>query len=355
MTKPGTAQAISRVHRSAAVIKDTPALIGAAPQDALPLRTQFDRANRFLHSDLMRYAVLAARRPRGHDLIGADTLPLQLPAIAHVLSPAHEHFESAICSGHRRQWFYRVHLVRLLVARGRPVSCFVRPTSHVKELVAAGARLVTGDVNDRAGVSRAIALSNARVVFACGVGCGDSPRRLHARERRGRRGGRGGVHRAGAAPGALAHFVARRCWALGRGAENRKRSAIAGLGLRAQQIRWRASGREYAGALPITIVRLVRRVRCRRPRDERISTPSLDPVSTSCTGTATGASRSLLWRTLSNASSSRRRTASALCPTARGAASTSPARKIFLMSSSASRSLTHSGKGCLVSFVSREG
>jgi nucleoside-diphosphate-sugar epimerase len=61
--------------------------------------------------------------------------------------------------------FIGVHLVRLLVARGRSVSCLVRPTSHAKELLAAGARLVTGDVNDRAGVSRAIALSNARVVF----------------------------------------------------------------------------------------------------------------------------------------------------------------------------------------------
>lgn len=61
--------------------------------------------------------------------------------------------------------FIGAHLVRLLVARGHPVSCLVRPTSHVKELLAAGAELVTGDVNDRAGVSRAIALSNARVVF----------------------------------------------------------------------------------------------------------------------------------------------------------------------------------------------
>ncbi len=61
--------------------------------------------------------------------------------------------------------FIGVHLVRLLVARGHPVSCLVRPTSHVKKLVAMGARLVTGDVNDRAGVARIIALSNARVVF----------------------------------------------------------------------------------------------------------------------------------------------------------------------------------------------
>lgn len=61
--------------------------------------------------------------------------------------------------------FIGVHLVRLLVARGRRVSCLVRPTSQVKELLAAGARLVTGDVNDRAGVARAIASSSARVVF----------------------------------------------------------------------------------------------------------------------------------------------------------------------------------------------
>jgi len=61
--------------------------------------------------------------------------------------------------------FIGLHLVRLLVARGRPVTCLVRPTSPVKELLAAGAELVTGDINDRAGVSRAIALSNARVVF----------------------------------------------------------------------------------------------------------------------------------------------------------------------------------------------
>ncbi len=61
--------------------------------------------------------------------------------------------------------FIGVHLVRLLVARGHRVYCLVRPTSHVNELLAAGAELVTGDVNDRAGISRAIALANARVVF----------------------------------------------------------------------------------------------------------------------------------------------------------------------------------------------
>jgi nucleoside-diphosphate-sugar epimerase len=61
--------------------------------------------------------------------------------------------------------FIGMHLARLLVARGRRVSCLVRPTSDVKELLAAGVELVTGDVNDRAAVSRVIASSNARVVF----------------------------------------------------------------------------------------------------------------------------------------------------------------------------------------------
>jgi len=61
--------------------------------------------------------------------------------------------------------FIGVHLARLLVARGRAVSCLVRPTSQVEELLAAGAELVTGDVSDRASVSRAVALSNAQVVF----------------------------------------------------------------------------------------------------------------------------------------------------------------------------------------------
>jgi dihydroflavonol-4-reductase len=61
--------------------------------------------------------------------------------------------------------FIGMHLVRLLVARGHPVTCLVRPTSHARELLVTGARLVTGDVNDRAAVARAIALSDAHVVF----------------------------------------------------------------------------------------------------------------------------------------------------------------------------------------------
>ena len=57
------------------------------------------------------------------------------------------------------------HLVRRLTARGSHVSCLVRATSRVDDLRAAGARTITCDIADRAGVARAIASSNARFVF----------------------------------------------------------------------------------------------------------------------------------------------------------------------------------------------
>jgi dihydroflavonol-4-reductase len=57
------------------------------------------------------------------------------------------------------------HLVRLLTARGCRVSCLVRTTSRVDDLRVAGARLLAGDIADRAGVARAVASSNARFVF----------------------------------------------------------------------------------------------------------------------------------------------------------------------------------------------
>jgi len=57
------------------------------------------------------------------------------------------------------------HLVRRLTERGCRVSCLVRASSRVDELKMAGARLITCDIADRAGVARAIASSNARVVF----------------------------------------------------------------------------------------------------------------------------------------------------------------------------------------------
>ncbi len=57
------------------------------------------------------------------------------------------------------------HLVRRLTALGCRVSCLVRATSRVDELRLAGAQLIACDIADRAGVARAIASSNARVVF----------------------------------------------------------------------------------------------------------------------------------------------------------------------------------------------
>ena len=57
------------------------------------------------------------------------------------------------------------HLVRRLAARGDRVCCLVRASSRVDELRAAGAELVACDIADRAMIARAIASSNARVVF----------------------------------------------------------------------------------------------------------------------------------------------------------------------------------------------
>jgi nucleoside-diphosphate-sugar epimerase len=71
--------------------------------------------------------------------------------------------QSALVTG--ASGFIGLHLVRLLMRRGCRVACLVRPTSRVDELRAAGADLVTGDVNDRASVARAINLSNPGVVY----------------------------------------------------------------------------------------------------------------------------------------------------------------------------------------------
>jgi nucleoside-diphosphate-sugar epimerase len=61
--------------------------------------------------------------------------------------------------------FIGSHLVRRLTERGCQVSCLVRATSRVEELRATGARLIVCDIADRAGIARAIAAANARVVF----------------------------------------------------------------------------------------------------------------------------------------------------------------------------------------------
>jgi nucleoside-diphosphate-sugar epimerase len=57
------------------------------------------------------------------------------------------------------------HLVRRLIELGARVSCLVRAASRVDELRSAGAQLVTGDVTDRAGIGRALAMSQAGIVF----------------------------------------------------------------------------------------------------------------------------------------------------------------------------------------------
>ena len=57
------------------------------------------------------------------------------------------------------------HLVQRMIERGCRVSCLVRATSRVDELRSAGAELVTGDVTDRAGIRRALDVSQAGVVF----------------------------------------------------------------------------------------------------------------------------------------------------------------------------------------------
>jgi dihydroflavonol-4-reductase len=57
------------------------------------------------------------------------------------------------------------HLVRRLIDLGCRVSCLVRATSCIDELRSAGAQLVTGDVTDPADIGRALAVSQARIVF----------------------------------------------------------------------------------------------------------------------------------------------------------------------------------------------
>src|SRR4030067_2208638 len=61
--------------------------------------------------------------------------------------------------------FIGQHLGRRLRARGDRVSCLVRATSRIDELRSSGARLIVGDATDRAGIERALAESQADVVF----------------------------------------------------------------------------------------------------------------------------------------------------------------------------------------------
>lgn len=57
------------------------------------------------------------------------------------------------------------HLVRRLIERGCRVSCLVRAASRIDELRSAGVQLVTGDVTDPAVIVKALAASQAKIVF----------------------------------------------------------------------------------------------------------------------------------------------------------------------------------------------
>jgi nucleoside-diphosphate-sugar epimerase len=61
--------------------------------------------------------------------------------------------------------FIGQHLVRRLIERGDRVSCLVRATSRIDELRSSGAQLIAGDATDRADIERALAESQAGVVF----------------------------------------------------------------------------------------------------------------------------------------------------------------------------------------------
>src|SRR4030042_3210768 len=61
--------------------------------------------------------------------------------------------------------FIGQHLVRRLIERGDRVSCLVRAAARIDVLRSPAARLIVGDATDRAGMERALAESQADVVF----------------------------------------------------------------------------------------------------------------------------------------------------------------------------------------------
>ena len=71
--------------------------------------------------------------------------------------------ESVLVTG--ASGFIGQHLVRRLIERGDRVSCLVRATSRIDELRSSGAQLFVGDATNRAGIERALAESQAGVVF----------------------------------------------------------------------------------------------------------------------------------------------------------------------------------------------
>jgi nucleoside-diphosphate-sugar epimerase len=71
--------------------------------------------------------------------------------------------ESVLVTG--ASGFIGQHLVRRLIERGDRVSCLVRATSRIDELRSSHAQLIEGDATDRGSIERALAVSQAGVVF----------------------------------------------------------------------------------------------------------------------------------------------------------------------------------------------
>jgi nucleoside-diphosphate-sugar epimerase len=71
--------------------------------------------------------------------------------------------ESVLVTG--ASGFIGQHLVRRLIERGDRVTCLARTTSRIDELRSSGAQLIMGDATDRTGIERALAESQAGVVF----------------------------------------------------------------------------------------------------------------------------------------------------------------------------------------------
>ena len=61
--------------------------------------------------------------------------------------------------------FIGQHLVRRLIERGDRVLCLVRAASRLDELRSSGAQFIVGDATDRDAIERALAESQAGVVF----------------------------------------------------------------------------------------------------------------------------------------------------------------------------------------------
>lgn len=152
--------------------------------------------------------------------------------------------------------FIGLHLVRRLKAEGWRVSCLVRSTSRVDELRGERVGLLTGDVLDREGVARAIAASEAGVVFhlAGVVRAANASAFLRVNQ-----GGAGAVAAACAEQGTSPVLVLVSSLAAAGPSGTRPRvegdppSPVSGYGR--SKLAGEVAAGAYAGVVPITIVR----------------------------------------------------------------------------------------------------